>query len=170
MNKRANILLLTLLLVSLPALAEKADKGKPINIEADSVHMDEANKVAVYDGHVVLTQGTLTINAERIEIRQDDAGLTSGEAQGNPTHFRQKVEGKNEYAEGWAKRIEYDSRADKLRLVGEAHLKRGEDELRGNIITYDAKSASYQAQGGGGGTPGRVRAVIHPKAQPTAKP
>lgn len=170
MNKRADILLLTLLLVSLPALAEKADKSKPINIEADSVHMDEANKVAVYSGHVALTQGTLTINAERIEIRQDDAGLTSGEAQGNPSHFRQKVEGKNEYAEGWAKRIEYDSRADKLRLVGEAHLKRGEDELRGNLITYDAKSESYQAQGSAGGTPGRVRAVIHPKAQPTAKP
>lgn len=171
MSKRARLLLsLALSLAGLPALAEKADKNKPINIEADTVHMDEVNKVAVYDGHVILTQGTLTINAERIEIRQDDAGLSTGEARGNPVHFRQKVEGKDEYAEGWAKRMEYDGRGDKLRLMGEAHLKRGEEELRGNLITYDGKSESYQAQGGTSGAPGRVRAVIRPKTPPAAKP
>lgn len=172
MNKRAPLCatLLLLSLASLPALAEKADKDKPINIEADSVRMDEANKVAVYDGHVVLTQGTLTLKAERIEIHQDEAGVASGQAQGSPAHFRQKVEGKDEYAEGWARRIDYDGRADKLRLTGEAYLKRGEEELRGNLITYDGKSESYQAQGSTGGTPGRVRAVIRPKTQPNPKP
>jgi lipopolysaccharide export system protein LptA len=73
------------------------------------------------------------------------------------------MEGSDEYAEGWANRLEYDGRAEKLKLIGQARLKRGEDDLRGNLITYDGKTESFQAQGSISGSPGRVRAVIRPK-------
>lgn len=157
----------------LPAWAEKADKDKPVNIEANSARMDDIKKLAIYEGHVVLTQGTLMITADRIDVRQDDRGFSSGDAKGKPVYFRQKVEGKDEYVEGWANRLEYDGRSDKLKLTGQAHLKRGEDDLRGNLITYDAKTEFFQAQGSISGTPGRVRAVIRPKndqPQPAGKP
>jgi lipopolysaccharide export system protein LptA len=163
-NRTERCLLFSLLLAaSLPAWAEKADKDKPVNLESDSARMDDIQKLAIYEGHVVLTQGTLLITAERIDVRQDEHGFSSGEAAGKPVYFRQKMEGSDEYAEGWANRLEYDGRAEKLKLIGQARLKRGEDDLRGNLITYDGKTESFQAQGSISGSPGRVRAVIRPK-------
>ncbi|MFI4923287.1 MAG: LptA/OstA family protein, partial [Burkholderiales bacterium] len=50
---------LSALLVCSPALAERADRGKPVNVEADKVNVDDANKVSVFEGNVVLTQGTI---------------------------------------------------------------------------------------------------------------
>lgn len=162
--------LICFLCLALPVHAENADQNKPVNLEADSLHVDDAKKTAVYEGHVILTQGTLMLTADRIEIRQDDQGFSSGEANGKPAYFRQKMENSTEYAEGWAERIEYDSRAEKLKLIGQARLKRGDEELRGSLISYDGKTEFYQAQGSIGGSPGRVRAVIRPKSTAPAKP
>jgi lipopolysaccharide export system protein LptA len=162
-----------LLAASLPTWAEKADKGKQVNLESDSARMDDSQKLAIYEGHVVLTQGTLLITADRIDVRQDDQGFSSGEASGKPVYFRQKMEGREDFAEGWANRLEYDGRSEKLKLIGQARLKRGDDDLRGNLITYDGKTEFFQAQGSISGSPGRVRAVIRPKAgnaEATGKP
>ena len=159
---------LSLLLAAQPALADRSDKDKPVNVEADSARMDEVQKLAIYEGHVVLTQGTLMITADRIDVRQDDQGFSSGTAVGKPVYFRQKIEGRDEYAEGWAAHLDYDGRGEKLKLSGQARLKRGEDDLRGNLITYDAKTEFFQAQGSISGNPGRVRAVIRPKTAPAA--
>lgn len=160
---RVECLLGCLLLLALPAHAEKADKTKPVNLEADSVRVEDARKTAVYEGHVVLTQGTLMMTADRIDVQQDDQGFSSGDARGKPVYFRQKMDGRDEFAEGWAERIVYDGRSDKLKLSGQARLKRGEEDLRGNLITYDAKSEYYQALGSSDGVRGRVRVVILPK-------
>ncbi len=147
-----------------PARAEKADKNRPVNLEADSAHMDDNQKLAIYEGHVVLTQGTMMITADRIEVRQDDQGFSSGDASGKQVYFRQKMEGSDEFAEGWANRLEYDGHTEKMKLTGQAHLKRGEDDIRGNLITYDNVTELFQAQGSISGTPGRVHAVIRPKS------
>jgi lipopolysaccharide export system protein LptA len=167
------ILLLAMSLLAMPVHAERADKTKPVNLEADSVRVEDAKKTAIYEGHVVLTQGTLMLTADRIEVRQDAQGFASGDALGKPVYFRQKMEGRDEFVEGWAERIIYEAQADKLRLSGQARLKRGEEELRGNLIVYDARTEHYLAQGSSNGVRGRVRAVIYPKsttAAPTEKP
>jgi lipopolysaccharide export system protein LptA len=160
---RLLLLCLGLLVLAPAAHAERADRGKPINVEADSVKVDDQKKVASYEGHVVMTQGTLMITADRIEVRQDDKGVVSGLATGNPVYFRQKMDASNEYAEGWAQRIDYDGQGDKIRLSGQARLKRGIDELRGDQITYDSSTEFFQAKGGTSGPSGRVRAVIRPR-------
>lgn len=150
-----------------PALAEKADRQRPIQIEADSVRMDDSRKTAVYEGNVVLAQGTLLIKADRLDVRQDDKGMSSGEATGRPVHFRQKVEGKDEYVEAQASRLEYDAHGESLKLSGAAHLKQGMDELRGGLIVYDMRTELYRAQGSetAGQGQGRVRAVLRPRSQ-----
>jgi lipopolysaccharide export system protein LptA len=146
-----------------PAMAEKADRNRPVQIEADSVHMDDARKTAQYEGHVILTQGTMSMLADRVDVNQDAQGMTSGVATGKPVHFKQKMEGRNEFMEAEASRVEYDSKAEVVKLIGSAHLKQGDDELRGATITYDMRTERYQAQGSndGSGT-GRVHAVIRP--------
>lgn len=143
--------------------AERADRDKPIQVEADAVRMDDLKKIAVYEGRVILTQGSLRVQADRIEVRQDAEGFLTGVATGRPVHFRQRLEGRGDWVDAWANRVEYDARREQVRLIGEAFLKKGEEELRGDQITYDARSEVYQASGGlPGQKPGRVRAVILP--------
>ncbi len=168
--RRVNALAVSLLalagLACVPAQAERADRDKPIHVEADAVRMDDLKKVAVYEGKVILTQGSLRVQADRIEVRQDAEGFLTGVATGRPVHFRQRLEGRGDWVDAWANRVEYDARKEQVRLIGEAYLKKGEEELRGDLITYDARSEVYQASGGlPGQKPGRVRAVILPPAR-----
>jgi lipopolysaccharide export system protein LptA len=160
-----------------PALAEKADRDKPVNLEADRVTIDDAKQVATFEGNVLLTQGTMQIRGDRMEVRQDKEGFKQGTTLGSPAHFRQKREGYDEYIEGWAERIEYDGRVETLQMFNRAQLKRGPDEVRGNYISYDARTEFFQVTGGAknaeaGSSEGRVHAVIQPqsKEKPPASP
>lgn len=151
--------------------AELADRDKPINLEADTVNLDDASKVSVYQGNVQLSQGTLLIRADKLVVKEDAAGLQHATAYGNPASFRQKREGLDEYIEGYGLRIEYDARVEKAELFTQARMKRNQDEVRGNYISYDARTEFFQVIGGGkeaaapGKEKGRVRAVIQPKVK-----
>jgi len=151
-----------------PALAERADRDKPVNIESDSMIADEAKKLATFDGKVVLTQGSLIIRADRIVVRQDNDGFQRGVATGNPASFRHKREGLGEHIDGEARRIEYDSRADRVEFFNGARLRRESgDDIRGDYISYDARTERFTVKASnealGTGREGRVRATIMPK-------
>jgi len=154
---------------SQPVMAERADRDKPVNLEADRVDLDDAKKEAVFVGAVTLTQGTLTIKADKIIVKQDAEGFQYGIAYGNPAHFRQKREGFDEYIEGFSERLEYDGKADKMQMFTNARIQRGGDDVRGDYISYNAVTEFFQVIGGGkssatsGNPQGRVRAVIQPK-------
>lgn len=170
--------LAALALAAGPVLAEKADREKPINLEADRVTVDDAKQISTFEGKVVLTQGTLVIRGDRMEVRQDNEGFKNGITWGNLAYFKQKRDGYDEYIEGWAERIEYDSRADKMQMFNRALMKKSGDEVRGSYISYDAKTEFFQVIGGGAkaaaaeNSDGRVRAVIQPKPKdkPVAQP
>lgn len=171
---RINVILLLLLLASSGlALAEKADRDKPIDLEADTLTTNDAKKISTYTGNVILTQGTLTIRADKLIVREDQEGFQHSTSTGNPTTFRQKMEGKDEYIQGSAQRIEYDGHMDKVQLYGAAWVKRGGDIVHGDYIMYDASAEYAEVIGGSqAATPsnpkGRVRAVIQPKSAKTA--
>lgn len=162
------------LLLTSASYAEKADREKPINLEADRVTVDDTKQLAVFEGNVVLTQGTLVIRGTRMEVRQDHDGFKHGTTWGDLAYFRQKRDGYDEHIEGSAERIEYDGRADKVQMFNRASMRRGQDEVHGNYISYDAVTEFFQVIGGGtkAATPnnpeGRVRAVLQPK--PKEKP
>ena len=172
--------LLGCLLAALPpaAGAEKADRDKPVNLEADRVTIDDVKQTAIFEGNVMLTQGTLLIRGDRMEVRQDKEGFKSGVTWGKPASFRQKREGFDEYIEGSAERLEYDGRIQTMQMFNRAQLTRGQDEVRGNFISYDGRTEFFQVTGGGAqaaapdNPEGRVRAVIQPKpkAEPPASP
>jgi lipopolysaccharide export system protein LptA len=169
---------LALLLGSSAVLAERADRDKPLNIESDRMNADDAKKTAVFEGRVVLTQGTLVIRAERLSLRQDGQGFQYGVASGNLATFRQKRDGANEYIEGEAERIEYDGRTERVQFFERARLRRDTgDDVRGDYISYDARTEHFSVQSSkdakSKGSDGRVRAVIMPKkreAEPDSKP
>jgi len=154
-------------------MAESSDRDKPIRLEADKVTIDDAKQVAVFEGNVILRQGSLELRGNRMEVRQHKSGFKYGVAWGKPAYFRQKQDAADGFIEGWADRLEYDGRAETLKMFDRAKVKRGQDEIRGNFISYDAKTEFYQVSGGGPksgakGSTGRVHAVIQPK--PKTKP
>lgn len=171
---RNSLLIFMLMLSTLKVGAENADRDKPIELEADTVTVNDAKKTSTYTGNVILTQGTLIIRGDKLVVREDREGFQHSTSYGNPTTFKQKREGKNEYIEGSAQRIEYDGRMDKVQLYTKAWVKRGEDVVRGDYIMYDAGAEYAEVIGGGSqaATPsapgGRVRATIQPKKKPAA--
>lgn len=160
-----------LLIAALPAHAEKADRDKPVHLEADQVTVDDINKVHIFDGRVTLSQGTLAIRSDKLVVKQDADGFKNGIASakaGGLARFRVKRDGKDEYVEGEAERIEYDAKSEITRFFNRAQVKSGLDEVRGQYIVFDGQNEQYSVTSGPNGTvlPGRenrVRAVIQPK-------
>jgi len=162
------------LCISMNAFAEAADRDKPIELEADTVTVNDAKKTSTYTGTVILTQGTLVIHADKLVVREDSEGFQHSTSTGNPTTFKQKREGVNEYMEGSAQRIEYDGRMDKVQLYTKAWVKRGEDIVHGDYISYDANAEYAEVIGGtkseSNPGSGRVKAIIQPKNKPAQVP
>ena len=164
------------MLAAQTAHAEKADRDKPINIEANRVTVDDAKQIATFIGNVVMTQGTLVIRGSKMQVQQDSSGFKSGIAWGDLAYFKQKREGLDEYIEGWAERIEYDGRSDRVQMFVRASMKKGGDEVHGNYISYDGTTEFFQVVNQSPGqkatdsAASRVRAVIQPKSKVTPPP
>jgi lipopolysaccharide export system protein LptA len=166
-----------------PALhAEKADRAKPMVVEADRPGtVDLQRQVVVFNGNVTISQGTMVIRAERVELREMADGYRAATAIGSaakPASYRQKRDGVDETVEGAAERIEFDGRAETLRFVGNGAVRRLRgstvaDEIAGNLITWDARAEVFSVEGGAA-TPanpgGRVRAVLTPREAASAPP
>lgn len=157
---------------STSVLAEEADRDQPIELEADTVTVNDAKKISIYTGNVILNQGTLQIKADKMIVREDQDGFQHSTCTGNPTTFKQKRTGKNEWMQGSGQRIEYNARMDKVQLYTNAWVKRGEDIVTGDYISYDANAEYAEVIGGTkanpNGTAGsRVKATIQPKNKTT---
>ena len=161
--------------------AEKADRGKPMNIEADAMRYDDLKQTSVFTGRVVATKGTIIVRGARIDVRQDPEGYQYGvvvAAPGKLAYYKQKRDaGPDEWIEGEADRIEYDSRADNVKFIGHAVMRRllgakVNDETTGALIVYDQGKDTFTVNGsavppdasvaaGAGG--GRVKALLTPR-------
>jgi len=173
-NPYASLLLsMALLLGAFSAAAEKADRDKPMNIEADALRYDDLKQTSVFTGKVVVSKGTIVIRGARIEVRQDPEGYQYGVVTAEPgklAFYRQKREGADEYIEGESQVIEYDGKADRVKFIKQAELRRFRgptlsDEMVGSLITYDNGNDVFTVDGGPGSpaSGGRVRAVLSPR-------
>ncbi len=165
------------------ALAEKADQNKPMNVEADALRYDDVNQTSVFTGKVVITKGTIVIRGAKVNVRQDPEGYQYGVVTSEPgkqAYYKQKREGLDEFIEGEADTIEYDGKADRVKFIKRAELRRLRgptvaDEMTGSLITYDNTSDVFTVDGGPGspspapGVPGgRIRAVLSPRSTASA--
>ena len=168
------------LTAALPSRAEKADRSKPMVVEADRDGvLDLQRQVLVYTGNVVISQGTMILRAERLEMRTLPDGYRAASALGSaakPATWRQRREGVDESVEGTADRIEFDGRADTLRFMGNGSVRRLRggtvaDEITGASILWDNTSEVFKVEGGVASATnptGRVRAVLSPRAEAPA--
>jgi len=163
------LLLLLALACALPAWGEKADRDKPTQVEANRMSADDARRLNIFEGDVVVTKGTMRLTADRLVVRQDAEGFQFATATGKPARFRQRQDAKPGEKEGiWvdgeALRIELDDKNQKIELFDSARVNRGGDEVAGDYIFVDQRSDFYQVSSGKGQAKGRVKAVIQPKA------
>jgi len=170
-------MVVTGLILCAPAFAEKADRTKPTNVEADRMSSDDARRMSIFEGNVVLTNGTMMVRADRIVVRQDADGFQFATAYGKPVQFRQKGDAKDGkegvWTEGEALRIEVDARNERVELFERARVTRGEDVVNGEYIFVDQRTEFYSVSAAKGTAPsapgGRVKAVIQPKTKADAK-
>ena len=174
------VLMVCLLLGAGQAQAEKADRDKPMNIEADALRYDDQQQTSVFTGRVVLTKGTILIRGGKLDVRQDSDGYQFGVVLSEPNKqafFRQKREGLDETIEGESDTIVYDGRADTVKFMANAKLRRYRgatlsDEFTGGVILYNNTTDVFTIDGAlakaEGAKTGRVRAMLTPKSDAAA--
>jgi len=159
------------LFVPLMGLADKSDRDKPTQIEANRMSADDARRMTIFEGSVVLTRGTIRVTADRVVVRQDAEGFQIATATGSPARFRQRQDPKppdseGQWIEGEAQRMEMDDRNGKIELFDNARISRGGDEVAGSYILFDQRSDFFSVssgKAGAAGSGGRVKATLQPK-------
>ncbi len=180
--KRGLALVLTLAgaFFGAPVQAEKADRTKSFVIEADKPGvLDLQRQTLIFNGNAVISQGSMLLRAERIEMRETPEGYRAATAIGSaakPASWRQRRDGVDETVEGTADRIEFDGRSDTLRFVGNGAVRRLRagavaDEITGASIVWDNLAEVFKVEGGTA-TPanpsGRVRVILSPRTEAAA--
>ena len=170
----AAVLAALLTVASAPVCAEKSDRDKPTQLEANRMSSDDARRVSIFEGNVVLTKGTITLRGDRIVVRVDAEGFQHATVTGNPVRFKQKTDPSQGrpgvWTEAEAQRLEIDEKNDRIELFDKARVTRDQDEVRGDYVLLDQRSDFLSVTAGKGAAPtaeGRVRAVIQPKAPPS---
>jgi lipopolysaccharide export system protein LptA len=178
---------LILLLSSLVAVftatgahAEKADRDKPMNIEADALKHDDQQQLTTFTGKVQMTKGSLILKAHRMEVKQDGQGNQIAKLWAEPGErifFRQKREALEEFTEGEAETAVYNSQADTLTLTTRAELRllRGTvvaDRIQGQQILVNNTTEVFTVDGkpNAGSGNQRVKATITPRPKTSDVP
>jgi lipopolysaccharide export system protein LptA len=183
---RLSFALITVLTV-VGVSAEKADRDKPMNIEADALKYADQQQLTTFTGKVHMTKGSLVLKAARMEVKQDGQGHQVAKLWAEPgerVFFRQKREGLNEYTEGESETVIYDSQADTITLTSRAEIRllrgsvvadriQGHQILLNNITEVFSVDGKPSAASGNGSGSQRVKATITPRSkinEPTAPP
>ena len=137
MNK---IILLTTIFFSTFAFALSEDAKQPIEIEAESVIVDETSGFNEFSGNAEIRQGSLLMTAELIQVQTNAGGVETMKATGtldNPAKYIQSQENQARFIEATATLITYDVNEGMIFLVGNAYLIQGFDSFSGDTLTYD---------------------------------
>ena len=152
--------------------AERADREKEVVLLADKGVADDNKKTSIFEGNVIITQGTMRVTAAKVTLSEKD-NFKFYVAQGAPVTFRQKRDKVDEWIDGEAQRAEFDDRNDMLRLYNRAHVKSGANEITGDFISYDMKRELTEVAGAPPGTQApqnsRVKVIIVPPKRDAEK-
>tara|TARA_B100001109_G_scaffold55076_2_gene44424 strand:+ start:70240 stop:70806 length:567 start_codon:yes stop_codon:yes gene_type:complete len=167
------------LLLAVPARALPEDARQELVIRSQQAEMDRKTGIVIYQGNVILTQGTLKITADKLRILHEGNLLKRAVAEGAPARYQQRITADKPITHAEGSRIEYLSEQDEVIVSGNAILKQGGDQFNGERLTYDMSAETVKADGGATSTAGgenqnddaRIRMIIQPqKEAATANP
>lgn len=162
------------------SLAAKADRDKPVIVDYDRGGLDLVKQRTELGGNVVLSKGSMVMRAEHMDVRETSDGYYQAYASGTAAKqvtFRQARDVPGEFIEGSADQVEYDTRSDTMRFIGNAVMRRVRgtsvaDEVTGAVINYDNRSEVFSIEGGQSSPhpAGRGRVVLMPRAASAPEP
>ncbi|MDX1353079.1 MAG: lipopolysaccharide transport periplasmic protein LptA [Thiomicrorhabdus sp.] len=123
------------------------DEEQPVNISANSLIASEKTGKSLYKGNVIITQGSLTLKGETVNIEHPKNQLTTVIANGNPATFKRYSQIDQAWIKGNAQEIEYDALNKTVLLVGQAKVEQpGKHVITGPRLFYDIAKQTLQAQ------------------------
>lgn len=163
-------LALTGLLLSGPLQAQssspiKADTDQPIEINADSLEVQQDNNLAIFTGNVDAIQGRIRLRADRLTVWYRPGGDGGSDVQGTinkiEANGRVFISSPDETAQG--DNGVYDVGAAEVVLTGDVVLTRGENVVRGKRLVMNLETGRSEMKSDGGRVQGRF--VPPPKKQ-----
>lgn len=154
MMRKFFIVLLILLALAPAAFAGPAANREPLKIKSDTLHADNENKTATFEGKVVARQGDMTLYTDRLVITYSGSGqeLSRVEAFGNVRILQGDRQASGAHAI-------YDPKVARIFLDGSPKVVQGDDLITGKLITYFVNEQRSVVTSGPNQ---RVEAVIHP--------
>ena len=161
-------LLIGLLSFVIPAvaLALPGDRDKPIQIDADAAERSEKTGVTSYIGSVELTQGSLNILADRIDIYTINAEVDHAIATGQRAYFTQQQSIDKEPIKAWALTIKYSLSNEIINLLGDARIEQNGSIVSSPEIDYYTDQELVKAKGDTQGGKDRVHVTLPPQNKP----
>ncbi len=161
---RLALYLLTLLPTFSYAL--ETDREQPIKIQADAAMVDDTKGSSVYKGNVIITQGTLEVTADEVEIFTADSEVIQIIAKTDKdsdvlAHYQQQTNEAMDMVIADAQKITYLVQEERLHLTGDARLQQAQDVFAGQLLYYDLARGIVNLNSSGGSD--RVNMTIIPK-------
>ncbi len=155
------LLLLAALPVCAPLHALSNDRQQPIHIDADRMVADKLKGYSHYLGNVLITQGSLRVEADEVYIYVVDGELDKLIILGQPAKLQQLPDNSEDLVHSRARRMEYFVNRNRLLLLRDAEVWQGANRFSGDHIEYDTLNSRVSARANGEDG-GRIRAVIIP--------
>ena len=150
------------------AYALDSDREQPVHLEADRASYNQQTGVTVYSGNVILTQGTIRVEADTVTANLDQArSIKDVTALGKPAKFQQKVSPDKGIVYGEGNKVYYEAASSQITLTGGAKITQDNSSFNGNILRYGMKQGDIE---GSGNSQQRVQMIIPPSAtKPASK-
>lgn len=123
------------------------DREQPIHIQANSAERSEKNGTTIYEGDVVIMQGSLKLIADKVIIYSDDDRVSHIIASGTPAHFEQQPSEDEPVIHAKGKTIMYHLDLERIRLEESASLVRAGSRVMGEQIDYYIADEVVKAKG-----------------------
>lgn len=140
-------------------LARSSDRDQMLDIRADGLDGPIAQTGDTELRNVVITQGSLRIDAVKAVISRRDGDVTRVVLTGTPAALQQENDD-GQLMKAKARRIDYDTHSEKVVLTGAVEIEQGRDTFRGERVDYDTRNGHITGDGGQGG---RIQLTIQPK-------
>ncbi len=153
-------------LAGVPAIALETDTEQPIRITTDDALRDEKTGRTVYQGNVVMVQGTIRITADRITQYRDETGADRIIAEGSPARMQQRPEPDSPLMHAHGDIIEYFRNEERVQLRENAQVEKGDGSMvTGDKIDYFINQELVKAAADESRPNSRVTVIIPPQTQ-----
>jgi len=130
-----------------PGMALDSDKDAPIAIQADSTDIDFRSGTRTLTGNVVIDQGTMHIEADKVIVKYAGNQIDTAQAWGKPVKFSQLPEGKDEEVRGQGMTLTLEQAKNLVTIKDNAKLVQGINTITGQVIYYNTLTSKMTVKG-----------------------